>query len=215
MPLGPEEIIRIPLGLKIVLWAELIIFTPFTIKHYFGTFDPVWKRMSQTKLGQMSLWSGEMLNGVGAITLMYMIFDTLCTNKISLIEVEILFISHALWMGCFVAFCPPPPAFIAVFGMNPHFYLTVGVWATASWLVRGQCLIVSGAIMAFGLYRQYFQFRGTIFPGEPFTMDAFERAYAALKTQEEIDAKLQKNPSAVKSGAAACVETTPLLSSSA
>jgi len=224
MPIGPEEYILIPLGLKIVLWAELIIFTPFTIKHYFGAFEDKWYRMAKTKLGQMSLWAGEMQNGVGALTLMYMIFDALCQNDISRIEVEILFLSHALWLGCCTAFCPPPPAFLLLFGMNPHFYLTVGVWATATNLVRPVCLIVSGLIMGFGIFRQYFQFRSTIFPHEPFNLDTFGRAQQELLTQEEIDAEMRKGssvshlmkqppPPELAKDATFSTETTPLLKS--
>lgn len=230
MPIGPEEFIWIPLGLKIVLWAELIIFTPFTIKHYFGAFEPKWARMADTKLGQAALWAGEMKNGVGALTLMYMIFDALCVNQVSRIEVEILFLSHALWIGCCAAFCPPPPAFVVLFGLNPHFYLTVGVWCTATHLVRPVCLIMSGVLMAFGVYRQYFQFRSTIFPGEPFTMDTFNRAQSELQTQEEMNEELRKKspvshlmkpppPELAKEDAekesmeTAATETTPLLGS--
>uniref|UniRef100_A0A7S1PQI6 Uncharacterized protein n=1 Tax=Alexandrium catenella TaxID=2925 RepID=A0A7S1PQI6_ALECA len=230
MPIGPEEFVGIPVGLKVVLWAELIIFTPFTLKHYFGGFEPKWARMSNTKLGQMALWAGEMQNGVGALALMYMIFDALCVNQISRIEVEILFLSHALWIGCCTAFCPPPPAFLLLFGMNPHFYLTVGVWCTATKMARPVCLIVSGAIMLFGIYRQYFQFRSTIFPNEPFDLDTFGRAQTELNmnTMEEVNAALRKAspvdhlmkppPKAAKEEAsqpakAVSTETTPLLGS--
>mmetsp|Transcript_79012 Transcript_79012/g.245144 ORF Transcript_79012/g.245144 Transcript_79012/m.245144 type:complete len:210 (-) Transcript_79012:59-688(-) len=154
MPIGPAEAILIPLPLKIVLYLELILFTPFSLQHFFGGFKPSWARMSPFKLAQKELWAGEMLNGVGAFVLMYMIFDALVAGTISRIEVEILFISHALWMGVVFSFVLPVWQIHLV---NPHSWLTIGVWATAFHLARWWCLVLSLAIMLFGVYRNRVQ----------------------------------------------------------
>jgi len=153
------EFIPIQKGLYIALWIVLVVFLPFTLKHYFGSFHQEWYSLGANKTAWMKLWSGEMLNGVGACVLMFMIGDALFEHTISRIEVEILFLSHALWMGVFFSFGLRYPVLLF---LNPHTYLSIAVWATALTLPRWWVLLVCVLIMLFGVFRNLVQYQHAV-----------------------------------------------------
>jgi hypothetical protein len=143
MPLDPEVFVPIPNALRVVLWCELVLFVPFSLLHYCGPFIPFWAQIASNPIARNAIWSGEMLNGVGAFVLMYMLASALWTQSVSLIEVEILCLSHALWYGVVIAFSPPGPAMPFVVAFNPHTYLCIAVVATAYDMPRPICWILS------------------------------------------------------------------------
>jgi len=148
------EFIPIPKGLYILLWIELVVFLPFTLKHYFGSFRQEWYSQVANKTGWMKLWSGEILNGVGACVLMFMVGDALLEHTISRIEVEMLFLSHALWMGVCFSFGLRHPILLFLI---PNTYLSIAVWATALTLPRWWVLLVCVLIMLFGVFGKLVQ----------------------------------------------------------
>merc|ERR1719464_1392663 len=131
--------------------------------------------------------------GVGALLLMFMIFDSLVENRISVVEADILFLSHGLWTGGGLLFYPP---FALCF--NPHLYLTIGVWMFGTHLAHWQCLVLSSSIIFYSmLRRQIVGFWGC----EPL-VDELWLQPAALKAPEgkskaapsETTALLEKGP---------------------
>lgn len=167
-----------------MIWLELLCFVPFTLLHYFGPFRAEWRRLSATKLGQQTLWSGEMLNGVGACVLMYMLADALWEGSVGHLEVEILFLSHALWIGVITSFLPPWPIRKFAYLHSPHTYLTIGVYSTGWGLVRPVCLLCCAAILAFGCYRRIVQLpRDVYLTAGPLSWAAFREALKEVHTE--------------------------------
>jgi len=182
MSIPPELNISIPFGLNIVMWLEFLLFVPFSMKHYFGSFKPFWGKASDNGVVRSTLWSGEMLNGVGAVLLMYMLGSALWQKTISLIEVEILFLSHALWYGVILAASPPPFMLFAL--INPHTYLYIGVVATAYDLPRPICYIASGIVLGFGMYRRWFQVPQACYGKSSITLEDFVDAFKKLDSED-------------------------------
>mmetsp|Transcript_22108 Transcript_22108/g.24606 ORF Transcript_22108/g.24606 Transcript_22108/m.24606 type:complete len:233 (+) Transcript_22108:207-905(+) len=170
----PSELnIPIPFGLSIVMWLEFLLFVPFSMQLYFGSFKPFWGKASDNGVVRSTLWSGEMLNGVGAVLLMYMLGSALWQQTISLIEVEILFLSHALWYGVIMAMTPHGSGFLLIFFINPHTYLYIGVIVTAYDLPRPICYIASGIVLCFGLYRRWYQVPQACYGKSSITLDDY------------------------------------------
>lgn len=157
MSIPPETFIPIPFGLLVVMWAEFILFVPFSIIHYMGGFKPFWGTLTQNGLGRTIFWSGEMLNGVGAWVLMFMLGSALWQGSVSVVEIEILFLSHALWYGVIIAMFPPGHVGAFFCAINPHTYLFIGVLITGYDLPRPICLAVCALVMLFGIYRRVYQ----------------------------------------------------------
>ena len=112
-------------------------------------------------------------NFTSAVLLMYMLGSALWVKSISLIEVEILFLSHALWYGVIVAVTPPTPTFWLFALINPHTYLYVGVVLTAYDLPRPICYLFSAVILMFGLYRRWYQVPLTCYNKPILTIDDY------------------------------------------
>ena len=55
---------------------------------------------------------------------------SLWEGVVSVMDVEILFLSHALWYGQLLAMMPPSPALQAILVTNPHTWLYIAVVAT-------------------------------------------------------------------------------------
>merc|ERR550539_2028288 len=106
-----------------------------------------------------------------------MIFDVLCAGHISRIEVEVIFLSHALWLGVIFSFFlrsfPGLPAAVAplIHLGNPHVWLTIAVWISAWHLPRLSCKLICAGIMAFGIVRNLVGYQKYVFnvaePHEP------------------------------------------------
>ena len=88
---------------------------------------------------------------------MWMFGYCLWEGYVSIMDVEILFLSHAVWYGQLIAMMPPHPGVTAVLVSNPHTYLYVGTIVTGWHLARLPCLAASLSILAFGLYRRWAQ----------------------------------------------------------
>jgi hypothetical protein len=134
---------------------------------------------------RLAIWSGAMLNGVGSWVLMYMIASALWEQSISLIEIEILFLSHALWYGVGIATSPPDSVLPVVLLTNPHTYLFTGVLATAYDMPRPICYANCVLVLVFGFYRRYVQMRPTIFDKEgSMTLQDWLDAFEPMDTPE-------------------------------
>lgn len=157
MSIPPDGFISIPTPLHVVMWLEFLLFVPFSLSHYCGPFKETWASLSSLGLARTIFWSGEMLNGVGAWVLMFMLGSALWQGTISLIEIEILFLSHALWYGVIIAMTPPWPANLLIYLVNPHTYLFIGVVVTGWGLPRPICVMLCVFVVLFGIYRRVFQ----------------------------------------------------------
>ena len=146
-----------PLPLKIVLWADFLIFFFFALKNYFGPYKPEYDKLAANAIGRTGLWNSDMVNGCGGIICMWIFGGSLWEGAISVMDVEILFLSHALWYGQLVAMMPPTPAVQCVLLTNPHTWLYLGVIATGWQYARWPCYVASAVILIFGLYRRWYQ----------------------------------------------------------
>ena len=94
---------------------------------------------------------------LSAVLIYYMLGSVLYQQSIALIEIELLFISHALWYGALVAVNTPGSGLLSFVLCTPHTYLCLGVIGTAYDLPRPICLVCSVGILLFGGYRRYYQ----------------------------------------------------------
>ena len=92
-----------------------------------------------------------------AVLIYYMLGSVLYQQSIALIEIELLFISHALWYGALVAVNAPGSGLLSFVLCTPHTYLCLGMIGTAYDLPRPICLMCSVGILLFGGYRRYYQ----------------------------------------------------------
>ena len=66
-----------------------------------------------------------------AVLIYYMLGSVLYQQSIALIEIELLFISHALWYGALVAVNAPGSGLLSFVLCTPHTYLCFGLIGTA------------------------------------------------------------------------------------
>ncbi|KAJ1446157.1 hypothetical protein M885DRAFT_625501 [Pelagophyceae sp. CCMP2097] len=136
----------LPNPLKYFLYFEAILFGPFSLHHYLSFTD---RRQLRHLTGNRVAWliihSGEMLNGVGAWVIMFLVLHALVDNAISTIDLEVLVLAHSLWMGMILAYWP-----LAKEAAILHLPLTAGIFVV-SWSyvpIWSQCLGV--AVMIYG-----------------------------------------------------------------
>jgi hypothetical protein len=135
-PIPSQTFVPVPEPLKIVLWADFIIFFYFAMQNYFGDFKPDNYKLAANAIGRTSLWNSDMVNGCGGILCMWIFGGSLWEGAISIMDIEILFLAHALWYGQLIAMMPPHPGVTAVLLSNPHTYLYIATVVTAWHLVR-------------------------------------------------------------------------------
>ena len=158
-----------PVPLKIILWADFAIFLFFALANYFGNFKPENEMLASNPIARTALWNSDMVNGCGGIICMWIFGGSLWVNAISVTDVETLFISHAVWYGQLIAMMPPHPAVTAVLLSNPHTYLYFGTVVTGWHLVRWPCLVVSPGLLAFALYRRWYQIPRVVYNKDQIT----------------------------------------------
>lgn len=114
----------IPSILRIFLYVEAVLFGPFSLHHYLSFTDRKQLRhLTSNRVAWMIIHSGEMLNGVGAWVVMFVVIRALIENEISTVELEILTLAHSLWLGMILAYWP-----LAKEAAILHLPLTIGVF---------------------------------------------------------------------------------------
>ena len=136
----------IPTAIKYFLYVEAILFGPFSLHHYLSFTDrKQLKHLTNNRVAWMIIHSGEMLNGVGAWVVMFVVLHSLIDNEISEIELEILILAHSLWMGMILAYWP-----LAKEAAILHLPLTIGVFFVGWNYVPIWSLVLDFAIMVYG-----------------------------------------------------------------
>jgi len=136
----------IPTTLKYFLYFEAVLFGPFSLHHYLSFTDrKQLKHLTNNRVAWMIIHSGEMLNGVGAWVVMFIVLQALIRNEISTVEIEILILAHSLWMGMIFAYWP-----LAKEAAILHLPLTVGIFIVAWSYVPVWSLCLDVAIMIYG-----------------------------------------------------------------
>ena len=123
LPVGTlpsQTFIETPGPVAVVLWADFLIFFVFALKNYFGAYKPEYDKLAANAIGRSGLWNSDMVNGCGGIICMWVFGYSLYEGAISVMDMEVLFLSHALWYGQLIAMMPPCPGLQAVLLINPH-----------------------------------------------------------------------------------------------
>lgn len=135
-------------------------------------------QLAANAIGRSGLWNSDMVNGCGGILCMWVFGNSLVMGVISVMDVEVLFLSHALWYGQLIAMMPPSPAVEAVLITNPHTWLYLAVIVTGWRYARLPCYVFSAIILCFGLYRRWCQVPLAVYKKESITirdtLDAIE-----------------------------------------
>ena len=141
-----EDAMAIPVAIKYFLYVEAILFGPFSLHHYLSFTDrKQLKHLTNNRVAWMIIHSGEMLNGVGAWVVMFVVLHALIDNEISTIELEILMLAHSLWMGMILAYWP-----LAKEAAILHLPLTIGAFFVGWNYVPIWSLCLDFAIMVYG-----------------------------------------------------------------
>lgn len=136
----------IPAAIKYFLYVEAVLFGPFSLHHYLSFTDrKQLKHLTNNRVAWMIIHSGEMLNGVGAWVVMFVVLHALVDNEISTIELEILMLAHSLWMGMILAYWP-----LAKEAAILHLPLTVGVFFVGWNYVPIWSLCLDFSVMVYG-----------------------------------------------------------------
>jgi hypothetical protein len=97
----------IPSLIKCFFVVECVIFGPFALHHYLACANTKQlEHLSGNRVAWLVLHSGEMLHGVGALLVLFVVLNALITNAVSTVELEIILLAHSLWLGTIIAFWP-------------------------------------------------------------------------------------------------------------
>ena len=97
----------IPSLIKCFFVVECVIFGPFALHHYLAcAHTKQLEHLSGNRVAWLVLHSGEMLHGVGALLVLFVVLNALIINEVSTIELEIILLAHSLWLSTIIAFWP-------------------------------------------------------------------------------------------------------------
>ena len=97
----------IPSLIKCFFVIECVIFGPFALHHYLAcAHTKQLEHLSGNRVAWLVLHSGEMLHGVGALLVLFVVLNALIINEVSTIELEIILLAHSLWLSTIIAFWP-------------------------------------------------------------------------------------------------------------
>ena len=97
----------IPSLIKCFFVIECVIFGPFALHHYLACANTKQlEHLSGNRVAWLVLHSGEMLHGVGALLVLFVVLNALIINEVSTIELEIILLAHSLWLDTIIAFWP-------------------------------------------------------------------------------------------------------------
>ena len=97
----------IPSLIKCFFVVECVIFGPFALHHCLACANTKQlEHLSGNRVAWLVLHSGEMLHGVGALLVLFVVLNALIINEVSTIELEIILLAHSLWLGTIIAFWP-------------------------------------------------------------------------------------------------------------
>ena len=96
-----------PFPHQMLFVIECVIFGPFALHHYLACANTKQlEHLSGNRVAWLVLHSGEMLHGVGALLVLFVVLNALIINEVSTIELEIVLLAHSLWLGTIIAFWP-------------------------------------------------------------------------------------------------------------
>ena len=87
----------IPSLIKCFFVIECVIFGPFALHHYLACANTKQlEHLSGNRVAWLVLHSGEMLHGVGALLVLFVVLNALIINEVSTIELEIIGVTTAV-----------------------------------------------------------------------------------------------------------------------
>ena len=93
----------IPSLIKCFFVVECVIFGPFALHHYLAcAHTKQLEHLSSNRVAWLVLHSGEMLHGVGALLVLFVVLNALIINEVSTIELEIILLAHSLWLSTII-----------------------------------------------------------------------------------------------------------------
>ena len=135
----------IPLPIKIFFYVEACLFGPFSLHHYLSCTDrKQLKHLTSNRVAWLIIHSGEMLNGVGAWIVMFVVLDALVKNEVSTLALEVVMLAHSLWMGMIFAYWP-----LAKEAALLHLPLTAGIFAVSWSFVPTWSILLDVAVMLY------------------------------------------------------------------
>lgn len=150
MVLGEAETYPLDLGLKILLWVELVLYLVCGMLLF---FKPDYKKPPSHLKNNFDIFmwaTGEQVHACLAFVLGYVALQGLLSGKVSRFELEMSFVILGMLMGM-VWNCPPG---LVWFFIKPETYLTLVMWIFYSGLVRWQVLAVAGLFNVYGIIKK-------------------------------------------------------------
>jgi len=142
----------IPPDLKLVLYAELILFVLHFVKSYLMSgFKKKWRAMSSTEMGLTELWRGEMRKGIIAFVIIYMVANILILGVMVPLFVETLLLLHALIMGIYIGTMGPFPWPLLDLTLNLHTWLSIGLAVTGAEFTGLVCKLLCLLFLLLGI----------------------------------------------------------------
>ena len=136
----------IPSLIKCFFVVECVIFGPFALHHYLACANTKQlEHLSGNRVAWLVLHSGEMLHGVGALLVLFVVLNALIINEVSTIELEIILLAHSLWLGTIIAFWP-----LAKDAAVLHIPLWCGAVAVCFSYVESWSLVLDAFVIIYG-----------------------------------------------------------------
>lgn len=159
----------LPLSIKVVLWLHVVYLALSVLRSYFGGFQERWRDhngavgMSSSRVGHIALFIGEMQVGSKNMILLWVLLPMISSQRVNIFCVDIIFVSHAAWLGVRLAVMCPWPLLVTSLVLEPRGWLTVGflytAWGFASW--HSKFMVV--ACSFYGIYVNNFKFPQKVF----------------------------------------------------
>ena len=157
----------IPSLIKCFFVIECVIFGPFAFHHYLACANTKQlEHLSDNRVAWLVLHSGEMLHGVGALLVLFVVLNALIVNEVSTIELEIILLAHSLWLGTIIAFWP-----LAKDAAILHIPLWCGAVAVCFSYVESWSLILDALVMLYGRVKYWSDVYPNIISGGAYTED--------------------------------------------
>ena len=136
----------IPSLIKCFFVIECVIFGPFALHHYLACANTKQlEHLSSNRVAWLVLHSGEMLHGVGALLVLFVVLNALIINAVSTVELEIILLAHSLWLSTIIAFWP-----LAKDAAILHIPLWCGAVAVCFSYVESWSLILDAFVIIYG-----------------------------------------------------------------
>lgn len=177
-------------GLRYFFIAESVVLGPLVLYHLVSSADrEQLALLTSNRVAWMMMHSGEMLNGVGVVLVVFIVAQALVHDSVTVLELELVLLAHALWCATVLAFWPliKEAALLHLPLLGAAIYVT---WNIVPWPFLGLVL----ACLVYGELKFYYDVRPNIMDGErPY--DESSHLLAPRRKKKKKDRRPEPPPS--------------------